>query len=127
MADDRASFGRPIRAVAIVGLFAVGLAFLIGNVRDGVGVLCGAALATVNLWAFARVAAAFLDSGGRSVSWAAVSIIKLLALLAIAYALMKRGIAAPLALALGYLALPVGIVLGQLFGPKPQSDLPPSP
>jgi hypothetical protein len=118
------SVGRAIRMVALVGAFGTVLGLLATGLRDGIGIACGAALATANLWAFARVVSAFLSGGGRSAPWAVVAVVKMLALLAVAYALMKRGIAPPIALGLGYLALPVGITLAQLFAPAPAESNP---
>jgi hypothetical protein len=124
--SGKLAVSRAIRMVALVGVFGTALGLLATGVRDAVGIACGAALATVNLWAFARVVSAFLGSAGRSAPWAVVSVVKMLALFAIAYALIKRGIAPPLALALGYLALPVGITLAQLFAPAPAESNPPN-
>jgi hypothetical protein len=118
------SMGRAIRMVALVGAFGTVLGLVATGLHDGIGIACGAALATVNLWAFARVVSAFLRTAGRSVPWAAVAVVKMLALFALAYALMKRGLAPPIALGLGYLALPVGITLAQLFAPAPVKSNP---
>ncbi len=108
--------GRALRGVALVGLGSTAFAWFSEGTRAGLGVAYGAALAVGNFWVFARVIAAFLDKRGRTVPWIIVSLVKVLALFAAAYELMKHDLASPLALAIGYGSLPVGIVVAELFG-----------
>lgn len=120
------TLGRAVRFVAYVGGVATILAWLADGTKTATGVACGAVLAVANLWAFARVASAFVERHSQAISWGVVALMKMIALFALAYVLMKRDIAHPLALAIGYFALPAGIVAAQLFGPQDPDSVSPS-
>lgn len=110
-------------AVALAGGVIAALAFAVFDVRTGVGALFGGALATANLWVMARVARAFVLQRGTT-SWTAVAAIKLVALFVGVWLILRSDAVPALALIAGYAALPIGITLGSLFGPKPV-ELPP--
>jgi hypothetical protein len=111
-----------IRAVFLTGaVFAIGGAVL-ADLRFGLGVLFGGVIAGVNLVVLARVVKAFLDNTGRAAPWVVVGILKLTFLLGGVYLIVKSGVVPVLALAVGYGALPVGVVVGTLFGPKPPEE-----
>jgi hypothetical protein len=84
----------------------------------------GAALATANLWTLARVVAALLprtDPGAQAQSraaWALLALVKVVALLAIAWLLMRSGRVSPLGMVVGLCALPIGIAIGSLVGDR---------
>lgn len=111
-------------------LWAVGLVAVVLTVgawagfdrRTALGTGVGGALGLANLAVLVRVGRGLLENM-RPVPWGAVAIVKLLALVGSVGLLLKNGLVSPLALAVGYLALPIGITLGVLFGPKPPEDL----
>jgi len=92
--------------------------------RAALGVAFGGAIASANLVVFVRVVQAFLGQRTRAqtVPWAALVMLKLILLFGGVWLILKSGIVDPLALAVGYGALPLGITLGTLFGPKPPDD-----
>lgn len=119
----------PLRA-AMYTVAATGLAFTLGafmfvDTHAGVSVLAGAVIATVNLIAFARIVHAFLGKQKRTGPWALLAVFKLLALFGGIFLLVKSELVSALWLAAGYGALPLGITLGALLGPKPPETLDP--
>jgi hypothetical protein len=106
-----------VKAVALSGL-GLTLGALLGfGSRNAMGVALGSAIATANLYVFVKLSEAFMDRRGTA-PWIAVGIIKMTALLFVVWLVIKNGTVPPLALAVGYGALPLGITLGALFGPK---------
>jgi hypothetical protein len=89
------------------------------DARAALGVAIGGAIATANLYVFARIGVAFIARRGRTAPWAVIAVLKLLVLLGGVWLILKSGVVSPLALAIGYSSLVVGITLGTLFGPKP--------
>jgi hypothetical protein len=114
------AFRVTLRAVsAVAALFAAGAWVRMGP-SAALSTLLGGATAVVNLMAMRRILASLVagtaegsDSAGKA--WASVAVLKLFALFVGVAALLIRGIAAPLPFLFGYLALPVGIVLGTLL------------
>jgi hypothetical protein len=91
--------------------------FVLG--RDStLGVALGSALAAFNLWALARVVRAFMNGAG--LPWVLLAAFKLIGLLAVVAAVLKLGITTVVPLALGYCALPLGIVFAQLGAARPR-------
>jgi hypothetical protein len=106
-----------VKAVALSGV-ALALGALVGfGTRNAMGVGLGAAIATANLYVFVKLSEAFMERRGTA-PWIAVGIIKMTALLFVVWLVIKNGTVPPFALAVGYGALPLGITLGSLFGPK---------
>ena len=128
-------------AVGLTGAtFAlVALAFFGVSAAFSVGV--GAGLATVNLWALARIVAALLpgETGGPNggtggspgpsgaVAWALLGIVKMFALFAVVWLLMRHGVVSGLPMVVGFGALPIGIAIGSLVSDRgdPRRDLVP--
>ncbi|AUX47911.1 hypothetical protein SOCE26_094370 [Sorangium cellulosum] len=102
-------------ALSVAGLLAYGP-------RAALGVALGGAIATANLYVFARVVDAFLSRRGRTASWTLIAIVKLTGLMGGVWLILKSGTVSGLALMVGYASLVVGITLGTLFGPKPPED-----
>lgn len=98
------------------------LALLSFSVRVALGVAIGGAIATANLYVFARIGDAFISRRGRTSSWTLIAIVKLVALIGAVWLILKNDTVPSLALAVGYSSLVVGITLGTLFGPKPPND-----
>ena len=117
---------RPIRAaiasVAGCGVIFGVVAFAAVDVETGVGVLVGAAIATVNLIVFARVGQAFIARKGNTAPWGVVAVLKLFLLFGGVWLILKSGWVSGVSLAAGYAALPFGVTFASLFGPKPSED-----
>ena len=104
-----------IAAAALVFTVASGC-FFGGHAAAGVAV--GGLLATLNFILFIRLVQAFLTQGGNTAGWTVLAFVKLLGLFAVVYVVLKQGSLPPLALAIGYASLPIGISLGSLVRPR---------
>jgi hypothetical protein len=111
-----------ISVTASAGVLAAGAGIAFGF-RTAVGVAVGGVFALANLWAFARLGEAFLSRRGKAAPWTVFALFKLTGLFGGVWLILQSGIATPLALLVGYGALPIGITLGTLFGPKPPDDV----
>src|SRR6185369_15370762 len=99
----------PVVAVAVV--LTLSAPFVVG--REQVrGVAIGGALATLNLAAIALVVRGVMR--GALLSWGSLAGVKFALLLFVTWVVLKNHWAGVLPLALGYAALPLGIVVGQL-------------
>jgi hypothetical protein len=117
-------------AVRYVAGSAVVLALVSGLVagpEEAVGAALGGLLATANLLLFVRLGKAFLAQGGRGSPWVALAVIKLLGLFAAMFILLRHTELSALSLLVGYGALPIGIVLAGVLGPRPPDDAEPPP
>lgn len=125
--DEASPLDAPMRA-AIVSVLASGLCIAIAGLalfgaRAGLGAAIGGAIATANLWVFARMGQAFIARRGRTAPWGVIAVLKLIGLFGGVWLVLTSGLASGLSLAAGYAALPLGITLASLFGPKPpESD-----
>lgn len=110
---------RTHQSVAIVGgAFSIaGLVFY--GAFIGSSVIAGVAIASINLLILSRTVRSIVEGGG--VTWAGVALIKFLVLLAATYVLIQNGLVNSLALAVGFGALPIGILLAGTFG-APRDD-----
>lgn len=98
--------------VLVVGATLTLLApFVVGS-RDAAGVAIGAAIGAANLWAIANVVRGLVRGAG--LPWGVLATLKFGALLFVVWIVLKNHWAAVGPLALGYAALPLGIVIGQL-------------
>src|SRR5689334_1471440 len=88
-------------AILSVGMIAAALAFsalVIFDARSALGVAVGGAIATANLYVFARIGEAFLSDRGAG-PWVAVAIVKLVFLFGGVFLLIKSGVVSGIALA----------------------------
>jgi hypothetical protein len=110
--DEDHSLRAALWAVALSGaVLTLGAPFVLG--KGGVlGVALGSLLAASNLWALARVVRALMN--GASLPWVMLGGAKLFVLLALVAVILKLEIAGLIPLAIGYGALPIGIVFSQL-------------
>jgi hypothetical protein len=120
------AFDSPMIA-AIIGVAAMAVILAIGAVaavdwRAGVGVAVGGLTATVNLWFFAHIGRNLLAGGRRKRIWGLLAVLKLGALFGGLYVLLVSGVTTGLTLAIGYAAMPFGIVLASVVGPRPGDD-----
>lgn len=109
---------------ALLSVLTAGLAIAVGTAaflgwRFGLGALLGGALATANLAVFARLGDVFLGGKGKATPWGIIAMLKLVFLFGGVWLILKSEVVSGLSLAAGYAALPLGITLGSLFGPKP--------
>lgn len=113
-----------IRTVALIGALEALGALLFSGFGAALSVGAGAALAAGNLWLLARIIAELLPSdaeGAESQSragWALVAVLKMFGLLGGAWLLMRHGIVEPLAMLIGFGALPIGIAIGSLVSDR---------
>ncbi|RYZ02612.1 MAG: ATP synthase subunit I [Myxococcales bacterium] len=110
--DEDSGLRAALWAVAITGaLFTAASPFVLGKGAP-LGVAIGAFVAAFNLWALARIVRAFMNGAG--LPWVLLAAFKLVGLLALVALVLKLEVAAVVPLAVGYVALPVGIVFAQL-------------
>jgi len=113
-----------LSAVAMTGGVLATASFAFFGARAGISAAAGAALAGVNLWAWARIVAALLpeDQGGAHAqsraAWVLVAGLKVLAWVAIAWLLMRHGLVQVGPLLVGLLSLPIGIAIGSLVSDR---------
>lgn len=110
--DEDHSLRAALWAVALSGaVLTLAAPFLLGK-GGVVGVALGSLIAALNLWALTRVVRALMNGAG--LPWVLLGGAKLFALLALVALILKLEIAGLIPLAIGYGALPIGIVLSQL-------------
>lgn len=103
--------------VAAAALVLTALApFVVGS-ADVRGVAIGGVLATLNLAAIALVVRGVMR--GALLSWGSLATVKFAVLLFATWIILKNHWAGVLPLSLGYAALPLGIVVGQLLRTAP--------
>jgi hypothetical protein len=108
-------------AVAIVGIVFSFSGLVFYGPSVGLSILVGATVATANLIVLSRTVRAMVDGGGAT--WAGIALLKFLVLLAVTYGLIHYKLVGPLALAVGFGALPLGILLAGTFA-APRTDDP---
>jgi hypothetical protein len=113
--------------VLLCGLCLAVVGFAVAGARAGAGVAVGAVIATLNLAVFARVGQAFVSRKGNTAPWGVVALLKMLLLFGGVWLILKTGAVSALSLVAGYAALPIGITVASLFGPRPAdtSEKPP--
>jgi hypothetical protein len=115
-----------IRAAMMAVIVSAGVLAAAAGVTFGLRTACGVGIggvfALANFWAFARIGDAFLSRRGAAAPWTAFAMLKMAGLFGGVWLILRSGVASPLSLAVGYGALPIGITLGTMFGPKPPDD-----
>jgi hypothetical protein len=129
--DEDKAVGDATMRAALLSVLTVGLAITVvsaafAGFRFAAGAAIGGALATANLAVFARLGDAFLGGKGKAAPWGVVAMLKLVFLFGGVWLILKSELVSGISLAIGYAALPVGITLGSLFGPRPPEG-PPEP
>ncbi len=109
-------------AVAAIGVVLSIGAWSFFGARVGGSVLAGAIVASLNLAVLARSVARLL--AGASAKWGFLAFLKFIALLALTFVLVDRNWVDALGLAVGFGALPLGVVVGSLFGSTVTEPLP---
>jgi hypothetical protein len=124
-----------IVAVAAAGALLALFALPFFGISAAFSVAVGAAIATGNLWALARIVSALLPGDARAdgspgdsknaSAWALVGVLKMFGLFAVVYLLMRYGIVSPVPMLAGFGALPIGIAIGSMVshrGPAREDD-----
>jgi hypothetical protein len=119
---------RCIGAVAITGaVLSVG-ALALSGLGTASSVALGSAVAAANLWVLARIVALLLprdEAGAKTqgrAGWVVVGTLKMVALIAVVWLLMRHGVVSPLALVVGLCSLPIGIAIGSLVSDRAASE-----
>jgi hypothetical protein len=123
-AEDDHGMRAALWAVAICGaLLTLASPFVLG--RGGIlGVALGSAIAALNLWSLGRIVRAFMHGAG--LPWVLLGALKLVGLVGLLALVLHLGLTTVIPLAIGYGALPVGIVFAQLGAARPPSATTPS-
>ena len=127
--DEDSGLRAALWATALTGA-ALTLAspFMLGPFGLGhggaIGVALGSGIAAFNLWALGRIVRAFMNGAG--LPWVLLGALKLVGLLVVVAGVLKLGITTVIPLAVGYGALPVGIVFAQLGAARPRAATSPS-
>jgi len=103
--------------LAVGGVLTLLAPFILAEAHAQRGVAIGALLATMNLLAIGLVVRGVLR--GALLSWGSLAGVKFMLLLFVTWLVLKNHWAGAVPLALGYVALPLGIVIGQLLRPTP--------
>lgn len=122
------TLSRAFWCVVGAGVVLSAVGFLGGGAALGLGALAGALVGTVNLAVLTRSVQRLLAGGGAR--YGAIVVLKFLGLIAVTYFLLGLVAVDPLGLALGFGALPLGIVVGAALWPsplEPPTGSPPSP
>jgi uncharacterized membrane protein len=113
--DDQA-LRRAFFAVAACGVvLSIVVGFFFGW-KLFFGALVGAFVAVANLWLLARTVQKLLAPTGAKAQWALLAVTKFVALLGCVYFLVSSDALSPLGLAIGFGALPLGIVFAGAVG-----------
>ena len=110
------SFRAGLASVAGVGALMAGTAWVFSGAAAGTSAGAGALLATLNLYALAKIIGALLV--GKRGLWGSLGIAKMLILFTSSWILLSRGWVSPLPFVLGLGSLPIGLALGTLHPPK---------
>lgn len=109
-----AGLTRSFWSVGVVGaVLSATAAILTGDLRETFSVAAGATIALLNLWMTAYLVRGIVDPIGIRLPWSVIAVVKLLLVLGITFVLLRRGVLSLLPMAVGFGALPLGIVFGQ--------------
>jgi hypothetical protein len=119
--DEESGLRAALWGIALTGaVLTLASPFVIGT-HAILGVALGSAIAVFNLWALARIVRAFMNGAG--LPWVLLAALKLIGLLAFVGVVLQLGVTTVVPLAIGYVALPIGIVFAQLGAARAQQGL----
>ncbi|HVJ17865.1 MAG TPA: hypothetical protein VM686_20730 [Polyangiaceae bacterium] len=119
--DQRTVLKSALWSVALVAPVLAVIAFFTFGARGVLASIAGSALALVNLWAVARIVRGLVEEARLRSRWSLLALFKMIALIGTVFALVASGLPV-LAVAIGYAAMPIGILIGQLWAPAPADD-----
>jgi hypothetical protein len=113
-----------LRGVAVAGGVFAMAGFAFWGVKTGISVAIGALIAVSNLYVLARIVSGLLPNAapGSNKGWAALAMVKLLALFAIVFFLIDRGFVQAIPLMFGFGALPIGIAIASMMSDRTRDD-----
>jgi len=114
--DPQVSLRYSMFAVSVVGVVGTIASGWLGGAKVARSVAIGAAIAVGNLWVLAQMVRGFLSRKGAVAPWTLIAVLKFVVLFGAMYVLVKARVLDLLPCAFGFGALPVGIVVGELFG-----------
>lgn len=123
-AHDGGALKNALVAVAVAGVVASIVSFFLFGWSGFLGSAVGGAVAVSNLWAVSRIVRGLIEETRYRARWSMFAVMKLTVLIGVVFSLVTSGIAPILPLAIGYAALPVGVVIGQLWTPAPADEAP---
>ena len=109
-------------SVVLSGIVLSVLAGMVGGARALLGAAVGAGIAAVNLWALIRLVRVLFAGQGPRLPWTLALTAKFAVLLGVVFWLIRSELVTVLPLLVGFIALPVGIVAGQLRGAQPARE-----
>jgi hypothetical protein len=119
--DDDGGMSVIVKTVATVGIVgAVAVGYFAGR-GAGASAAYGATLGLANLVFLGRMVRAFSTPGTRAIRWAIAALTKLAVILLAMYLPVRAGLVQVLPFMIGFGALPLGIVLGQLLIAPPKN------
>jgi hypothetical protein len=121
--DQRAAVKTAMWCIALLAPALAICGFLLFGVEGLVASAAGSMFALVNLWAVARIVRGLVEESRLRARWSLLAVLKMSLLIAAVFALVRLGLPI-LAVAIGYAAMPIGILLGQLWAPAPADEDP---
>ncbi len=109
------SLDRTTQAVLALGVFGALLTLVWVGWVQAFSVFLGSLMGATNLWVLSRLVPRLMASDGPKGIWAILSALKVAMLFALVALLVSTSLVNLLFLCLGYLSVPLGIVVGQLF------------
>ena len=116
--ESPATVRHAIVAVVVFGLVGALVGYWLGGAKCAGSIAIGASIGAGNLWLLAQMVRGFLGSRGASASWVVVALLKFVLLFSAMYVLVKTRAVDILPCAIGFGALPVGIVFAQLMSTR---------
>lgn len=106
---------RTTQVILSLGVFGAVLGLVWVGWVQALSVLLGSLVGAANLWVISRLVPRLMASEGPKATWAVLSALKVGALLAVIVLLVSSSLIDLLFLCLGYVSVPLGIAVGQLF------------
>ena len=119
--DQRAALKAAMWCVALLApVLSIG-AFSLFGARGLAASAAGSLIALVNLWAVARIVRGLVEEHRLRSRWSLLAVLKMSLLIGAVFALVRLGLPI-LGIAIGYAAMPIGILIGQLWAPAPADE-----
>ena len=113
-AETRVFLGSALRSVALAGLPLVGVAGLFAGIGGLLSAVIGLSTSLGNLWITARAVEVLLASGEGRARWTIAASMKLVVAGALLFVLFRQSWSSGVGFAIGYAALPLGLVMYQI-------------